>query len=129
MKLQTFNNGKGLIYGNDAKRIGCDKEGILKIGSVEIRISTVAESIMPMLFNGSSGIYKATFTEKNGNVFDLGRVTIRGGRLEPPPETAVEFMELRCKLDAIEEMCNGMQQEILELKNIFDTNSLNFLIK
>lgn len=28
MKLQTFNNKKGLIYGNDPKRIGCDIEGM-----------------------------------------------------------------------------------------------------
>lgn len=128
MKLQTFKNGKGLIYGADAKRIGCDKEGILKIGSVEIKISAEAESVMPMLFNGSSGVYSATFTDKRGDVFDLGRVTIRGGRLDPPPQTAVEFMELRCMLEALEKKCNDMQKDITELKNIFDTNSLNFLI-
>lgn len=129
MKIQVFKNGKGLIYGADAKRIGCDKEGILKIGSVEMKISTEAESVMPMLFNGSSGIYGATFTDKSGDVFDLGRVTIRGGRIDPPPQVSVEFMELRCKLDTMEEIVNKMQQDIFELKNIFDTNSLNFLIK
>lgn len=128
MKIQVFKNGKGLIYGADAKRIGCDKEGILKIGSVEIKISAVAESVMPLLFNGSSGVYGATFTDKGGEAFDLGRVTIRGGRIESPPETAVEFMELRCRLDALEDAVNSIQEQIFELRNIFDTNSLNFLI-
>lgn len=129
MKIQVFKNGKGLIYGADAKRIGCDKEGILKIGSVEIFISTEAEAVMPMLFNGSSGIYGATFTDRSGDAFDLGRVTIRGGRIDPPPQASVEFMELRCRIDSMEEIVSVMQQEISELKKIFDTNSLNFLIK
>ncbi len=129
MKIQTFKNRKGLIYGDDQKRIGCDKEGILKIGTTEVMISPETESIMPVLFNGCTGNYSATFTDKYGDVFDLGKVTVKGGRISAPPQIAVEFMDLRCKLDALEEMCNGMQEQIRELSNIFDTNSLNFLIK
>lgn len=128
MKIQTFKNMKGLIYGADAKRIGCDKSGILKIGSTEmITISSDKESIMPELFNGSSGTYKATFTDSDGAVFELANVTIRGGRIVPPPENAVEFMELRCRAEALEALCEKMQEQIRELSNIFDTNSLNFL--
>ena len=127
MKIQTFKNKKGLIYGADAKRIGCDKSGTLKIGSTEISISPEAESIMPELFNGSSGVYKATFTDSVGDTYELANVTIRGGRIVPPPENAVEFMELRCRAEALEELCEKMQEQIRELSNIFDTNSLNFL--
>lgn len=129
MTIQTFKNGKGLIYGADPKRIGCDKGGVLKVGTTEVSISPGTESIMPVLFNGCTGEYKATFTDERGAVYDLAKVTVREGRIAPPPQTAVEFMELWCKLDSLEEMCNGMQEQIRELSNIFDTNSLNFLIK
>ena len=63
MKIQTFKNLRGLIYGNDPKRIGCDKEGVLKIGSTEVTVSPEKEEIMPLLFHGCSGEYAATFTE------------------------------------------------------------------
>ena len=129
MKIQTFKNKKGLIYGADAKRIGCDKEGTLKIGTAEINISANAESIMPVLFNGCTGTHGATFTDKNGDVFDLGKVTIRGGRIEAPPQTAVDFMELRCRAEELEDRCFSLEAEVKRLSNIFDTNSLNFLIK
>jgi hypothetical protein len=128
MRIQTFNNKKGLIYGSDPKRIECDKEGTLKIGTAEIKVSADAESNMPTLFNGCTGEYNATFEDKDGNVYVLGRVTVRGGRIVPPPQTAVEFMELRCTIDSLEARCAAMQEEITRLGNIFDTNSLNFLI-
>ena len=70
MRIQTFKSKKGLIYGADAKRIGCDKDGILRIGSAEIGIFAESESIMPVLFNGCTGTYGATFTDKYGDVFD-----------------------------------------------------------
>lgn len=128
MRIQTFKNHKGLIYGADAMRIGCDKSGTLKIGSTEISISAETESIMPELFNGVSGVYKATFTDLYGAVYELANVTIRGGRICSPPENAVEFMELRCRAEALEALCENLQEQIRELSNIFDTNSLNFLI-
>ena len=75
-------------------------------------------------------MYTATFTDKIcRQVYDLGKVTIRAGRIEPPDDIAVEFMDLRCKLDALERMCDEIKAQIYELSNIFDTNSLNFLIK
>lgn len=128
MKIQTFRNKKGLIYGADSKRIGCDKSGTLKIGSTEISISADKESILPVLFNGCTGEYKPTFTDSDGVVYELAKVTIRGGRIVPPPENAVEFMELRCRLEALEALSEQIQIQIRELSNIFDTNSLNFLI-
>lgn len=128
MRIQTFKNNKGLIYGADSKRIGCDKSGTLKIDSTEIIVSAEAESIMPVLFNGVSGVYKATFTDSDGVIYELANVTIRGGRICPPPENAVEFMELRCRLEALEALSEQIQIQIRELSNIFDTNSLNFLI-
>ena len=128
MRVQTFRNMKGLIHGSDPKRIGCDKDGTLKIGTVEVIISHEAESIMPLLFNGCSGDYKATFTTKDGKVYELERVAVRGGRISPPPQTAVELMELRVRADELEATCDSLMEQIRELRNIFDTNSLNFLI-
>jgi hypothetical protein len=129
MRIQTFNNKKGLIYGSDSKRISCDKEGVLKIGTAEISIVPDEESIMPVLFNGCTGTYKATFTEKNGDTYELEKVTVRGGRIEPPPPIAVELMELRVRAEALEAKCDALERENHRLNNIFDTNALNFLIK
>ena len=129
MRIQLFKNTKGLIYGGDPKRIGCDREGVLKIGTTEIKISPNEDDILPLLFNGCSGDYKATFTDKDGKVYELEKVAVRAGRIAPPPPIAVEIMELRCRADAAEDECEALRQKIRELENIFDTNSLNFLIK
>jgi len=127
MKIQLFKNGKGLICGTDSKRIGCDTEGTLNIGSVEINVSHESETIMPLLFNGCSGTYNAVFKSVSGVAYQLERVEIKGGRIVPPSQSAVEHMELRCRIDMLEEALVLAEREINELKNIFDTNSLNFL--
>ena len=54
MKIQTFLNGKGLIYGRDPKRIDCDRDGILKVGDTEINVSQGGDSLMPLLFYGAT---------------------------------------------------------------------------
>lgn len=122
MKITVFKNMKGLIHGPDPKRIGCDKGGTLKIGNTEINISPGEDAIMPLLFNGCTGDYEATFTTKEGTVYSLEKVAVRDGRIKPPSPVAVELMELRLRTDRAEE-------KIEELSNIFDTNSLNFIIK
>lgn len=129
MKIQTFRNGKGLIYGPDSKRIGCDLAGVLKIGNTEVIISPEENSIMPLLFNGCTGDYNAIFTTKDGKVYELEKVAVKGGRIAPPPPISVEFMEIRCRMDAVEEKCDKVLSEIQRLDKIFDTNALNFLIK
>lgn len=129
MKIQTFRNMKGLIHGNDPKRIGCDKEGVLRIGPTEISVSPGADSILPILFHGADGDYDATFTDVLGAVYTLDKVAVRGGRIAPPTPTAVEFMELRCRLDEAEAERDALRERVFELEHIFDTNSLNFLIK
>ena len=77
---------------------------------------------MPLLFGGCSGDYNATFTDKDGEVYELEKVAVRGGRIAPPPPTTVELMELRYRVDKLE-------ATVEFLGKIFDTNSLNFLIK
>lgn len=128
MKIQLFKNKRGLIYGTDVMRIGSDVSGKLRIGTTEIDISHQGESVMPLLFNGSSGEYRATFTDSYGASYDLGKVKVRGGRIVPPPASEVETMELRCRIEVLEAECTELRELIRELSNIFDTNSLNFLI-
>lgn len=129
MKITTFKNMKGLIHGNDPKRIGCDRDGVLRIGQTEINISSKEDSILPILIHGGTGEYEATFTDIFGTVYHLENVVIRGGRIEPPSSVTMELMELRCRADAAEQECERLMEEIRDLRNIFDTNSLNFLIK
>ena len=120
---------KGLIHGKNPKRIGCDVEGVLKVGSIEIAISPDTDAIMPDLFHGATGDFPATFTDKRGEVYDLGKVEVRGGVIVPPPPVTVELMDLRCRADAAEKERDELREQLRELSNIFDTNSLNFLIK
>lgn len=129
MKIQTFSNMKGLIHGSDPKRIGCDESGILTIGNTEIKISGEEDSIMPLLFHGATGDYNATFVDEEGRVYTLEKVAVRGGRIAPPSPTAVEFMELHCRADKAEAERDALQERVNELEHIFDTDSLNFLIK
>ena len=129
MRLQLFNNMKGLIYGSDPKRIGCDTSGLLKIGATEVKISAEEEAIMPPLLHGGTGLFEATYTDNAGRVYTLEPVTIRSGRIEAPPPVKVELMELRFRADRAEEENEALREKIRELENIFDTNSLNFLIR
>ena len=128
MKIQTFRNGKGLIHGPDPKRIGCDVGGVLRIGKTEINIVPGEDAIMPLLFHGACADYNATFTTDDGRVYDLEKVAVRGGHISTPPQTTLELMELRCRADEAEAERDALREKIRELENIFDTNSLNFLI-
>lgn len=127
MIITTFKNMKGLIHGSDPRRIACDREGVLKIGGSEVEIKN--DSVMPTLFNGATGIYAATFVDKEGQLYDLGKVEIRGGRVQPPSDVAVEFMELRASIELLTAKSEALWKKISELEGIFDTNALNFLIK
>lgn len=129
MKIQIFKNDKGVIHGLDPKRITCDIGGVLKIGTAKIDVKPDTENIFPLLFNGATGKYRASFTSDIGTVYELAVVTVKGGRVLPPTETALEIIELRSTIDYLEDKCEKMEAEIDELKHIFDTNSLNFIIK
>ena len=128
MNIQLFLNKKGLIWGGDNKRIACERTGVLKIGSAEISVSANKECIMPLLFYGATGDYDATFTTDKGEVYTLEKVAVRSGRILPPPSTAVELMELRCRADKAERERDELAKRVEELSHIFDTNSLNFII-
>lgn len=128
MQIQTFMNMKGLIHGRDPKRIDSDRDGTLKIGTTEISIVQGGDTIMPILFHGATGDYPATFTDVEGVTYDLGKVAVRNGRINPPSKIAVELMEIRARMDVLERENEVLKNKIEYLGNIFDTNSLNFLI-
>lgn len=127
MKIQLFLNNKGLIWGGNNKRIECERAGVLKIGGTEITVSSGSENIMPQLFYGASGDYDATYTT-NGKVYTLEKVAVRNGWILPPPSYAVELMELHVRADNAELERDKINGKLEELSNIFDTNSLNFII-
>lgn len=127
MKIQLFLNKKGLIWGGNNKRIECERAGVLKIGGTEITVSSDTECIMPLLFYGASGDYDATYTT-NGKVYTLEKVAVRNGWILPPPSYAVELMELHVRADNAELERDKINGKLEELSNIFDTNSLNFII-
>lgn len=129
MKLQLFKNKKGMIHGSDSKRLTSDVGGVLKISSTEITLTPGEVSILPPLFHGATGNYTATFTNELGEEFTIDKIAVRGGWIVSPSPTAVELMELRCRADAAEDERAALWEKIHELENIFDTDSLNFLIK
>lgn len=128
MKIQLFKNGKGLIYGKHPKRIGCHTDGVLVIGSEKISLAAGKEDTLPMLARGSTGSYAATFTDKEGRVYDLGKVEVHSGLITAPPSHAVEIMELRCRLELAESDMAEMAKKIDYLEHMFDTDALKFLI-
>lgn len=129
MRIELFKNNRGLIHGSDPKRMVCDAGGTLKIGTVEIPITMDVESIVPTLFNGCTGVYNATFTSALGNVYELEKVSIKGGRIVPPSQDSIDKMEMRCKIDSLEDEIAKLKETVRMLTNIFDTDALNFLIK
>ena len=121
MKLTLFQNKKGLIHGADPKRMHSDRSGILTVGQTQIPLTAGAEQTMPMLFQGCTGEYPASFVTENGERYTLATVTVRGGWIRPPSPAEAELAELRFRLERAEERIDG-------LSRLFDTNALNFLI-
>ena len=122
MILTLFKNKKGLIHGSDPKRISCKTGGVLKIGKTEITVFPNEEAILPMLYHGATGDYEAIFHATDGQIYHLEKVAVRGGWIYPPHPMTVELMELRLRTELAEE-------KIATLETLFDTNSLNFLVK
>ena len=78
---------------------------------------------------GNASEVSVTFTDNEGKVYTLEKVAVRGGRIAPPDPTAVEIMELHCRADKAEAERDALRERVRVLEGIFDTNSLNFLIK
>ena len=128
MIIQLFSNNRALIFGEDDKRLYCDKDGTLRIGDAEINIKAKEHCVLPLLFYGASADYKAQYVTPNGT-YDCGKVAVRNGRIISAPPEKVDMMELHLRSDNADEEREKMKADIEKLKRIFDTNSLNFIIK
>jgi hypothetical protein len=128
MKIQTFTNGKGLIYGEEPSRITSPVSGTLVLGSASIPVAANKETVLPQLFNSASGVFKAEFITED-KVYKLRNVRVKRGFISPPSDDVVERAMLFARVDEVEEKCNGIIENINRLDKIFDTNALNFLIK
>lgn len=128
MKIQTFRNMKGMIYGRDPNRISSKKSGVLVFGNTEIKILADESVILPPLYYGTTGKFSATFTTDDGEVYTIDKIIVKSGRIVPPSNTEVEIMTLHCRADEAEAERDDLKEKIRVLEGIFDTNSLNFLI-
>ena len=129
MIIQLFNNKNFLIHGEDNKRLTCEKSGTLRIGDTDVPVKAGEECILPALFFGASADFKTTFIADDGAVYDGGRISVRSGRILAAPSERVEMMELHIRLDEAEKRLKQAEDDLEKLKHIFDTNSLNFIIK
>ena len=111
MRVQLSKMGKGLIHGDDPRRIECDRDGILTIGAVKIAITKGEAVAMPVLANGAAGVYNATFEAKS-QTFNLGKVTVRGGKIVAPSQTEVDLIELRCLVEYLEAICDDLRARL-----------------
>lgn len=129
MIIQLFNNKNFLVHGEDNKRLTCERSGTLRIGNAEIPVKANEENVLPPLFFGASADFKVSFVTAEGDTYDGGKVSVRSGRLISAPPEKVEMMELHIRCDETEKQLREAREDIDRLKKIFDTNSLNFIIK
>ena len=129
MKIQLFLDKTGFIHGTDTGKITASADGFLTIGKDKIELKANEIKTVPNLMRGGSGICKTQFETLDGDIYSLNNVVVRGGRIAPPSAATLDIMELKLRADKAEIECREMREKIHELENIFDTNSLNFLIK
>ena len=129
MKLYTFSNKKCVIFGHDPTRLECEREGTLKIGATKIQVAPGEPISLPPIVDGT---YKPSFTDLDGTVYEGYVTVVRNGRITPPSKEVLELLDLRCRYEELQtkmaEKFDAIDKEIQELKGIFDTNSLNFII-
>lgn len=129
MKLHLFSNKKCVIFGHDPNRIECDKGGILKIGATKIQVAPTEPISLPSIVDGT---YKPCFTDSDGTTYEGYVTVVRNGRITSPSKETLELFDLRCRYEELQtkmtEKFDTIDKEIQELKGIFDTNSLNFII-
>lgn len=131
MKLHTYSLIKKFtLRGADLTQIESDISGILKIGSAKIQLKAGEITELPSI---ADGIYVPILTDDCGDTYEGNLVTVRYGRIAPPSKSETELFDLKCKYDELalntEQRFEVVDKAIRKLENIFDTNSLNFLIK
>lgn len=129
MRLYTFSNKKCVIFGHDPYHLECEREGWIKIGPTKIKVTPGEPITLPPIEDGT---YKPSFTDSKGSVYEGYVLVVRNGRITPPSKEVFELLDLRCRYEELQtrmaEKFEAIDKEIQELKSIFDTNSLNFII-
>lgn len=129
MKLHLFSNKKCVIFGHDSTRLECEREGTLRIGATNIKVAPGEPISLPSIADGT---YKPCFTDSDGTVYEGYVTVVRNGRITSPPKEALELFDLRCRYEELQtkmaEKFAILDKEIEDLKSVFDTNSLNFII-
>lgn len=125
MKIHLFNDKTGVIGGFSPYTLRSDKDGLLKIGGKVINILPDTPAKIPPLTDDT---YNAVFESADGITYDLGRITIHNGGVVASKTYTAREIELRHALDKAENKIAELIERVDALENIFDTNSLNFLI-
>lgn len=126
MKIHRFKNGTGTITGVDTQRIYSDASGILQVGAVALAITNATEGVaVPRI---KDGIYCARFVSGD-NEYSLGNIKVRNGFISPQKIYTDIEIRLMHRVDELEEKVVTLEAKTNELDSIFDTDSLNFLIK
>ena len=128
MRLHVFKNGTSVICGYDTSVIESAISGTLTVGKTSFYIRDKAA--VPQFGDGS---YQASFISDSGKVYNVGFVSVSGGKIVPHRISAVEC-ELHHRLDELElrydKLCaehESLSEKYNELYEKYNTNALNFL--
>ena len=127
MILTLFNNNKGVVQYSASNQVTCVRRGVLKIGDSTVTIKAKTPTELPILCNGKTGEFEATFTDEHGKVYKLLNVYLVDGRIALPSAEFQEFVNLYKKANAnnsIEGQYNQQKQEAINALNKHPLKSL-----
>lgn len=128
MIISLLRDGTAVIHGTDAKRISCATPGVLTIGKAKITVAPEGD-VLPSLINGLTGIYSGCYVTDYGKRYELPHIEIKGGKIAPLTPEQKEIVALRIRADEAEAERDALRKDCDDLRNMFDTNALNFLIR
>ena len=129
MILTLFNNNRGMIRRDNPRRLISAYGGILKIGDSIVTIQAKTQTELPILCDGQTGEFAATFTDENGKVYNLFNVHLVDGRIATPSAELEQFVSLYIKAQSCDRMIERLQQEKQEAINALNNHPLKYLIE
>lgn len=126
MKLTIFDNKKGLVRGKNSSCIISEYGGVLKIGNSSIQIAARNMTALPILCDGQTGEFEATFTDENGNVYNLFNVNLADGIIVQPSAEYEELGVLHKRINFISKRIKYLSDE-LEKNNTQKQEAVNAL--
>lgn len=129
MILILFNNSKGIVQYDESNKLASAHAGVLKIGDGIVTIQAKTQTELPILCNGKTGEFAATFTDENGKVYNLFNVHLVDGRIAAPSAELEQFVSLYIKAQSCDRMIERLQQEKQEAINALNNHPLKYLIQ